>query len=210
MFHYGRLRSLGFFTALTLAAATGVERRAVADRPLPARGVEAASGPSVVGQTPPAGVQRGLYSPGIIRRLPPIHGPSPSETLNRSTESGDGSSTPYRPPNHPESRRAVTAIVHGRLANGQIPLVRCRVVLIPFDTTAVRGDFQEAELLTSVTDENGMFTFPEVPQGKYKMKWLPAGTRQWIRRISLKPDVQVRTDKEIWLKEIRVATRTVN
>jgi hypothetical protein len=49
-----------------------------------------------------------------------------------------------------------------------------------------------------------------VPAGGYKLAWLPAGQNQWIRRISMQPDVKVHNGETTKLKEIRVALQTIN
>jgi hypothetical protein len=66
------------------------------------------------------------------------------------------------------------------------------------------------EPMVGVTDEQGVYRFEKVPAGMYKLTWLPAGTKHWIRRIQMKPDVIVRAGQDVVVKDIRAATRTIN
>ncbi len=101
--------------------------------------------------------------------------------------------------------------VLGRLLNQGRPLVNCHVVIVPLQEVdgAMRTD-EDRKPLTTVTDENGEFHFEDVPAGGYKLTWLPAGQRQWIRRIAMRPDVHVRNGEVTKLKEIRIALQTIN
>ncbi len=100
--------------------------------------------------------------------------------------------------------------VRGRLLHRGRPLVGCRVVLVPVrrDTWGYRFD-EESEPLSATTDENGVYLFENVLSGSYKLTWLPRGTRQWIRRIAMKPDVVVFGAESVDVKDI-AALRTIN
>jgi hypothetical protein len=101
--------------------------------------------------------------------------------------------------------------VFGQLLNGGRPVVNCHVVIVPMHEVNGANRFDEdRKALASVTDENGVFHFEGVPAGGYKLTWLPEGQNQWIRRISMKPDVHVRQGETTKLKEIRVALQTIN
>ena len=67
-----------------------------------------------------------------------------------------------------------------------------------------------ADHFETVTEADGSYRFENVPAGAYKLSWLPQGENQWIRRISLKPDVVVGGGETVNVKEIRVALRTIN
>jgi len=103
------------------------------------------------------------------------------------------------------------AAVHGRLSDRGRPLRGCRVAIISMNKLKdqYRVTAEHSPFVTT-TDQNGEYTFENVPLGDYKLTWLPAGTRQWIRRITLKPDVRVRDTKEVRMREIRIALHTVN
>jgi len=50
-----------------------------------------------------------------------------------------------------------------------------------------------------------------VPLGKYKLTWLPDGTNQWIRRVSIKPDVVINGGGEaVTVNTIGGAQQTIN
>ncbi len=101
--------------------------------------------------------------------------------------------------------------VCGRLLNRGRPLVNCHVVIVPLQESDgdIRVDADRKPLAT-VTDENGVFHFEDVPEGGYKLTWLPDGQRQWIRRIAMRPDVHVHNGAVTTLKEIRIALQTIN
>ncbi len=101
--------------------------------------------------------------------------------------------------------------VSGRLLNGGRPLVNCHVVIVPLLEAdgAIHAD-EDRKPLSTITDENGVFHFDGVPAGGYKLTWLPAGQKQWIRRIAMRPDVHVHNGETTVLKEIRIALHTIN
>jgi len=102
--------------------------------------------------------------------------------------------------------------VYGRLSSRQgSPIVDCKVALLPLKKTwnsyAVDGSVKP---LIVHTDSNGVYHFEDVRPGPYKLSWLPAGTRQWIRRIEFRPDVRVKSNAVAHAKEIHHSLRTVN
>jgi len=102
--------------------------------------------------------------------------------------------------------------VTGRLLNRGKPLVNCRVALIPIGK-AVFGGYDidaKSKPQAAKTDETGHYQFDDVPSGLYKLFWLPAGTRSWIRRIQFEPDAIVRSGERVEIKTVRLAVRTVN
>jgi hypothetical protein len=107
--------------------------------------------------------------------------------------------------NLPTSAPAIAAAVHGRLLQNGVPLVNCRVVMVAMEQEGARR-----EPLVSLTDEQGVYRFANVPAGEYKLTWLPEGTRQWIRRIQMKPDVIVQAGQDVVVKDVRAALRTIN
>jgi len=101
--------------------------------------------------------------------------------------------------------------VMGRLSNGGRPVANCTVALLPLTKSGGAYDINgSAEPLISHTDQEGIYRFDNVPVGPYKLTWLPAGERQWIRRVAFRPDVRVKSGDVSHIKEIRVALRTVN
>ena len=90
-------------------------------------------------------------------------------------------------------------------------MVDCRVVIVPMhQEDGVYCFDQDRQLLTAVTDKDGVYCFENVAAGEYKLTWLPAGQRQWIRRIAMRPDVKVHNSEITKAKEIRVALQTIN
>ena len=102
--------------------------------------------------------------------------------------------------------------VRGRLLQGQRPLANCHVVMMPIREegrkTYVYDETREPQ--TSTTNSDGDYFFEHVPAGQYKLTWLPQGTKQWIRRLVIKPDVVVHGGQEVSVKEIRFARATIN
>lgn len=111
-----------------------------------------------------------------------------------------------------QSHREAEGSVHGRLLQGGAPLANCSVAIIPMQGQRF-GCYcydEDRETFVATTDAEGEYVFPHVPPGKYKMTWLPENTKQWIRRIQMKPDVFVHVGQDVRVKEIRAARRTVN
>jgi hypothetical protein len=103
---------------------------------------------------------------------------------------------------------AAEGTVQGRLLQNGAPLVNCRVVMVPLEREGLRDE--DHEPMIGITNDQGVYRFEKVPAGKYKFTWLPEGTRQWIRRIQMKPDVIVRAGQNVVVKDIRAALRTIN
>lgn len=103
------------------------------------------------------------------------------------------------------------AVVCGRLADRGRPLVACQVVIVPLKKYGQNYRLDDSRTpLRTTTDAEGIYYFENVPLGDYKMMWLPSGTRQWIRRISLRPDVLVKHEGINRVKDIRIALQTAN
>jgi len=101
--------------------------------------------------------------------------------------------------------------VHGRLLQKGYPLVNCYVVIAPWP----KGDASDSSVdtrtpLSTMTNDEGFYCFEHVPAGEYKLTWLPEGTKQWIRRIAMRPDVIVHEGQDVTLKDIRMAMQTIN
>jgi len=106
---------------------------------------------------------------------------------------------------------AVGGEVFGRLSHEGQPLVNCEVQIVPLKK-AWNGYSPDdsAEPRSTVTNLGGVYHFANVLPGSYKARWRPAGQEQWIRRIEIRPDVQVRANQTASIKEIRVSLRTIN
>jgi hypothetical protein len=102
--------------------------------------------------------------------------------------------------------------VRGRLAQGNRPLANCHVVMVPIREEGKKAyAYDETrEPQTAITDSDGDYFFEHVPAGKYKLTWLPQGTKQWIRRLAIKPDVVVHGGQAVSVREIRAAQSTIN
>jgi hypothetical protein len=126
----------------------------------------------------------------------------------------DGKEMKLRKSGSDQGRRAIPppspaeGTVRGRLLQQGTPLVNCRVVMVKMEHEGLRDEYQEP--LIGMTDDQGVYRFDRVPTGQYKLTWLPAGTKHWIRRIQMKPDVVVRPGQESVVKDIRAAQRTIN
>ena len=111
----------------------------------------------------------------------------------------------------PDPRLTAGGSVHGRLLHKGQAVVNCQVVIVPltknFGSYQVDGD---GEPLSTLTDERGIYDFENVPKGRYKVFWLPEGSRQWVRRIEFRPDTVVKAGKAAKVKDVRTALRTIN
>ncbi len=162
-----------------------------------------------------------------IRRLPPIRPQQRPNALNaqavdgtwqdvggqiiinfngqqlRLEKTGDEPAPkPYAPPG---------GEVYGRLSHKGRPVANCRVALLPLkkDWSGYRVDGSVAPTV-GTTDSDGIYRIEDVASGPYKLTWLPDGERQWIRRIEIRPDVNVKSGDIAHIKEIRKSLRTVN
>ena len=101
--------------------------------------------------------------------------------------------------------------VRGRLLQKGHPLVNCYVVIVPVPKDEkADASIITREPLTTTTNEEGVYLFEHVPAGEYKLIWLPNGSKQWIRRIAMRPDVIVHQGQDVTLKDIRMAQQTIN
>ena len=102
--------------------------------------------------------------------------------------------------------------VRGRLLQGKRPLANCHVVMMPIREEGKKAYVYDEtrEPQTATTDSDGDYFFEHVPAGMYKLTWLPQGTKQWIRRLVIKPDVVVHGGQAVSVKEIRFAQATIN
>ncbi len=105
----------------------------------------------------------------------------------------------------------VGGTVYGRLLHKGRPLANCRMALSPLSKWFMGYTFDRSvQPLRAVTDVRGVYCFENVPAGAYKLSWLPQRTNRWIRRIKMQPDVTLRSNEVVGLKDIRIALRTVN
>jgi hypothetical protein len=101
--------------------------------------------------------------------------------------------------------------VYGRLLNKGRFLVNCRVALVPMHREeGVYCLDPDRNVLSTTTGQDGVYYFADAAAGEYKLTWLPAGQTRWIRRIAMRPDIEVRTGETTTAKEIRVALQTIN
>lgn len=136
---------------------------------------------------------------------PPVNNAYPQEAERydpayRSSQSGGR-----------EQANADNGKVHGRLLNKRHPVVNCCVVMVPMreESGTISADHDRKPVSTR-TDDTGGYVFENVSPGAYKLTWLPQGTNQWIRRLSMQPDVHVHRGETVELKDIRVALQTIN
>jgi len=117
----------------------------------------------------------------------------------------------YVGPVSPNQSKSNNGEIRGRLSHQKRPLVNCEVALIPLSKTWNKYTARNSRDIAFVkTDAQGIYRFVDVPPGPYKLKWRPAGQDGWIRRIELRPDVNVRANALTQAKEICVSLRTIN
>jgi hypothetical protein len=115
------------------------------------------------------------------------------------------------PSEAPNAKPVDEGTVHGRLLHKGQPVANCCVAIVCLRKENVTDSSDEGRLLMSATtDEQGVYCFEHVPAGDYKLTWLPNGTKQWIRRIALRPDAVVHAGQDVNLKDVRMALQTIN
>lgn len=132
-----------------------------------------------------------------------LHGQEMKLVRESAPREQAGTPTPTEPPSG--------GTVYGRLLNQSRPLVSCQVRIVPLAKGFTGYSVDRAgQSFTTTTDGQGAYRFENVPAGAYKLSWLPDGTNQWIRRISMRPDVMAQAEKAARAKDIRTALRTIN
>jgi hypothetical protein len=154
---------------------------------------------------PPQGPPPNWQGPA---QFPPVQPGVPGNFQNPQAPFAGG--FPVQDPRGMSVPSMMGGAVDGRLLNQGRPLVNCHVVIVPMHDAEDPHRVDERKALTTLTDEQGVFHFEGVPAGQYKLTWLPQGQTQWIRRISMRPDVKVQSGETTRLKEIRVALQTIN
>ncbi len=108
-----------------------------------------------------------------------------------NAEGWRGSATsPDKEPQVRSSEGPVGAVgaVEGRILYRGRGLAGCSVKLIRhLESTTFLGMFKEAKEgaeFETVTGEDGVYRFEELPPGKYLLRWRPRGADSWIRILS--------------------------
>jgi len=87
-----------------------------------------------------------------------------------------------------QSPEGPVGAVEGRILYRGRGLAGCSVKLIRhLESTTFLGLFKEAKEgaeFETVTGEDGVYRFEEVPAGKYLLRWRPRGADSWIRILS--------------------------
>lgn len=101
----------------------------------------------------------------------------------------------------------------GRILHRNEGLKGCRVKLVRMTRYGILSKiFQDYNLDTqfeTITDNDGIYHFANLPAGSYKLKWELPGDKGWIRRLRDKPDVTVEKGKKSVLKDVESNRRLV-
>ena len=104
--------------------------------------------------------------------------------------------------------------VEGRVFQNGVPLKSCQVKLVMMEKYGyLTNEYRIVEgalEIESVTDEDGIYYFANVPPGKYKMFWMSPSETGWVRRLKMDPDVVVKSGKLATPKDIETMKRTLN
>lgn len=105
-----------------------------------------------------------------------------------------------------------TGKITGKIFRSGKPYPGCKVQIVAlsqerilFSKVVKRGDNYE-----TITDENGMYYFKDVPPGSYKLFWKPDYSTSWIRRFDMKPDIIVVPGKTTFHKTLEISKRVMN
>lgn len=171
----------------------------------PSPGGSGAWGANVVGGfAPPAQPNAAFSGPPAGSQGAQVGAPGGANQIPLPRQFGG---RPVAPPQTPQE----SATLCGRLADKGKPLVACQVVIVPLEKAGQQYCLDKSRTpFRTTTDDSGIYYFENVPLGEYKMMWLPSGTRQWIRRISIKPDVFVKHEGINNIKDVRTALQTTN
>ncbi len=105
-----------------------------------------------------------------------------------NAEGWRGSATSPDKEEQVRSSEGPVGAVEGRILYRGRGLAGCSVKLIRhIESTTFLGMFKEAKEgaeFETVTGEDGVYRFVEVPPGKYLLRWRPRGSDSWIRILS--------------------------
>ncbi len=91
-------------------------------------------------------------------------------------------------------------VIQGKVFLKGNPLAKCKVRIL--------GTGQQS--FESMTNEQGVYTFTNVPYGEYVLYWQPPGSGQWIRRLSENPDITLMPGRPVSVRNIETNVKTVN
>jgi|GEM_PF-3024280 len=92
--------------------------------------------------------------------------------------------------------------IQGKVLLKGNPLANCKIRILEIG--------QEQKSFESITDEQGIYTFTNVPYGEYILYWQPEGSEQWIRRLSENPDITLVPGRPVSVRNIETNVKTVN
>lgn len=100
--------------------------------------------------------------------------------------------------------------VAGRMLHKGKPLPGCQVKIIVLERWGVFGGVKKGIRFETITDENGVYNFENVPPGGYKIYWKPPSESSWIRRLQMEPDIYVEHGERYYLPDRETNIKTLN
>ncbi|MFQ5686265.1 MAG: carboxypeptidase-like regulatory domain-containing protein, partial [Candidatus Scalindua sp.] len=95
------------------------------------------------------------------------------------------------------------------LAKGK-PLPGCQVKIMMLERWGLLGGIKKGIRFETITDENGVYHFENVPTGGYKLYWKPPRESSWIRRLQMEPDIYVESGERYYLPDRETHIKLLN
>lgn len=117
------------------------------------------------------------------------------------------------PAAEPSATPVSTGKAQGRLVFKGAGVPGCRAKLVRLlESDTFLGMFREVRQgaeFEALTDEEGRFSFGNVPSGRYRLMWQVPGDTGWIRRAREAPDAVIEPGRAAEIPEVRLERRPV-
>lgn len=100
--------------------------------------------------------------------------------------------------------------VAGRMLFKGKPLQGCQVKIQVLERWGILGGVKKGIHFETITDENGVYNFENVPPGGYKLYWKPPSESSWIRRLQMEPDIYVEYGERYYLPDRETNIKLLN
>ncbi|MBI4025461.1 MAG: carboxypeptidase regulatory-like domain-containing protein [Verrucomicrobia bacterium] len=106
---------------------------------------------------------------------------------------------------------SLTGRVVGKVISRGEPVVGCKIMLVPVGgqvgviAKLFGGKKSSAgETYKAETDREGKYAFEDVMVGEYDLYWLPPDQKEWLRKLSEKPNLTVTTGETVQHPDIYI------
>ncbi len=112
------------------------------------------------------------------------------------------------------NKEKIAAANNGRVAGRMLykgnPLQRCQVKIMMLEKWGILGGVKKGIHFETITNEDGVYDFANVPLGGYKLYWKPPSESSWIRRLQMEPDIYVENVERYYLPDRETHVKLLN